>query len=211
MLFAASAMAVTSVNVVGYVNKTVPAGQWAILANPLSASPDNTIATVLPTPPDGTTVYKWDSSVNNWSSDSPNSYDSGFGGWGSPGMTLKPGEGFFLNAPSGADLTITFVGDVLQGAQVVPIGPNYQLVGSTWPATGALQGNLMYSPSTGGGDTVYVWNMAAQGYTQADLYIYDPGFGGWGPSDPVIEMGTGFWLLPGSDGTATWNQNFTVN
>jgi hypothetical protein len=49
---------VYSVNAVGYINVTVPAKSYSLAANQLNAG-GNTIAEVLPSVPDGTTVFKY--------------------------------------------------------------------------------------------------------------------------------------------------------
>jgi hypothetical protein len=52
------AQAVYSVNAVGFVKVTVPAG-FSMIANPLKA-PTNTVGALFADAPDGTTVYKYD-------------------------------------------------------------------------------------------------------------------------------------------------------
>ena len=57
-LVAASAQTVYSVNSVGYINLSVPAG-FSMIANQLDNGTGNTVADVL-TVPDGTVVFKYD-------------------------------------------------------------------------------------------------------------------------------------------------------
>src|ERR1043166_8432452 len=98
---------VYSVNIVGYINVNVPHG-FSILANQLNNSPDNHLATLFPTPPNGTFVYKFNNASSSYLVDD---YDSGWEGDTAGAMTLNPGEGVFINNPSTA-FTATFVGEV---------------------------------------------------------------------------------------------------
>src|SRR2546427_12593550 len=91
---ALSSMAqVYSVNIVGYINLTIPKG-FSMIANQLNASPDNTLATVLASVPENTTVYKFNAVAghydsSNFSADNP--------GWTVPGMPLTPVEVAFIS------------------------------------------------------------------------------------------------------------------
>src|SRR5688500_5525594 len=88
---AATSMAqVYSVNMVGYINQSIPAG-FSMIANQLNNSPDNRIATLFPAPADGTRIYKFDG--------------TGFiimdyvdGQWSAQALTetLGPGEGAYI-------------------------------------------------------------------------------------------------------------------
>ena len=127
---------VYSVNVVGYVNITVPAGKLMILANPLNNGA-NGIDAVLPLPESGDSaiVYRFDP-VGQTFRDAI----SFFGGVGwlsgtDPNPTLVPGEGFFIQAPNGTALNLTFVGEVPQGNLSYPLAGNGRLtlVGSMVP------------------------------------------------------------------------------
>jgi hypothetical protein len=94
-------------NVIGYYNVVIPAGQKLMLANQLHTTND-VLSHVLPGPyADGTTYFNfngtfsgagWDTDANAWSADFP----------------LKPGDGGFLY--SQVRQTFTFVGEVPQGS-----------------------------------------------------------------------------------------------
>src|SRR4051812_22014092 len=111
---ALSSMAqVYSVNIVGYINLTVPKG-FSMVANQLNATPDNKIQSVLPAPPENTTIYKFNGhgyDSFNYSADNPPP------GWFPATGTLAPGEGAFISidpsviAPA-TSTTITLVGEV---------------------------------------------------------------------------------------------------
>src|SRR2546426_805740 len=49
---------VYSVNIVGYINLSIPRG-FSMIANQLNATPDNTLETLMPTMPEGTIIYKF--------------------------------------------------------------------------------------------------------------------------------------------------------
>src|SRR4051794_21316872 len=92
---------VYSVNIVGYINLTVPKG-FSMIANQLNASKngvqDNTLPSVLPVVPDNTTIYKFVTTPTAHyvsSNYSPDNSDPSF--WSVPSMALAPGEGAFIS------------------------------------------------------------------------------------------------------------------
>jgi hypothetical protein len=187
---------VYSVNAVGYINVVVPANKLGLVANQLNAG-GNTIAEVIPTAPDGTIVYKY-SQAGGFS---VNSFE--FGAWGTPAQTLAPGEAFFVANNSATDLTITFVGEVPQGNLTTQLGQGLNLVASQVPQAGALSGALGYTAADG--DIVYQWDAAGQTYKAPSSFE----FGSWGPSDPAIGVGEGFFLS--KSGAGSWTRTFSVN
>jgi hypothetical protein len=224
---------VYSVNAVGYVNVQVPgenrpnaAGKLAILANPLKGTND-TIATVLPFPEDGSadgvTVYRWDPAIQGYRDSA--TFVSGAGPWltgpGDPNPVLPPGEGFWILNPSPTPLNITFVGDVPQGPDSngvqIPGGNRLGMLGSKVPQAARLgftgvAGTLEFPGNIG--DTVYLWDRVTQGYRDSYTFL-DPETG-WlhstetDPNGPIIQVGEGFWTLRG-EAAGVWNRNFSVN
>lgn len=193
----ASAIAqVYSVNAVGYVNLTVKPG-FNMIANPLDAGAgNNTVSKVLAGVPDGTTVYKYVASTYVI-----DSYSDLFG-WDNPDMEIAPGTGIFLQIPAGADVNLTFVGEVPQGdASNMALLPGFSIVASKVPQAGKLQTDLKYPAADG--DTIYTY--AAGAYT---IYSFSDLFG-WDPSEPTISVGQAFWSQRVAAGT--WNRNFSVN
>src|SRR5580765_6312 len=99
----------------------------------LTAGPDNTLESVLPLPPENTTLYfynrkSYDSS--NFSADNP--------GWFPPHKVLGPGGGAFIaidprQAPSGTNLT--FVGHVQLSASI-PIVRGFSVLSLPVPVSG---------------------------------------------------------------------------
>lgn len=196
---AATTMAqVYSVNAVGYVNLTLKAGKFNLIANPLDAGAGNNIVSkLLNGVATGTTVYQYGASGYTI-----NAYDTDLGGWDNANMVMAPGEGFFVLL-KGADTTITFVGEVMQGTLSNPLPKGFSLRASQVPQAGKLQADLKFTPAAG--DTIYTFDPAS-GYT---IYAFDPDLGGWDPSDPQIAVGQAFWVLKKAAGT--WDRTFSVN
>src|SRR5262245_22309005 len=130
---------VYSLNIVGYVNVSAPAGN-TILANPLDKDGTNSAnkiftygANVLP---DGTIIstwtgYSYDSTTYDASLgiDPGNWYDSNLNAKAPP--LLPPGKGFFINLPTA--YTNTFTGNTIPGpasTNTVSVPAGNQLVGS---------------------------------------------------------------------------------
>jgi hypothetical protein len=192
--FTASAQ-VYSVNAVGYVNVTVPASGFALIANQLNATGGNAVSNVVSGVPDGTLVYLW-----TGTSFSISTFD--FGEWDNGGQVLGPGGSAFVRNPTGTALNLTFVGEVPQGTLTTPLIAGFNLVSSQVPQAGTLQATLGYTPTEG--DLVYRWNAATQGYS---ISTFD--FGAWDPSEPNIAVGEGFWVRRSSAGS--WSRTFSVN
>lgn len=194
--FSASAQ-VYSVNAVGYVNVTVPAGagRFALVANQLNASPNNAISNIFAGVPEGTLVYSW-----GGSSFTIATFE--FGEWSNGGVEVGPGSGAFIRNPGATAVTVTFVGEVPQGTLTTTYPAGFTLLSSKVPQAGALQATLGFTP--GEGDIVYKWNVADQRY---DLSTFE--FGEWAPSAPSLAVGEGFFLKANAAGT--WTRNFSVN
>jgi len=200
----AAAMAdVYSVNVVGFVNKSLPGG-YSFLSVPLKATND-TVATIFPSVPNGSFVLTWDAARQTYNN--AVTYDTDiFGGWEDPALTLADGQGFFLNLPTaGAPHTITFVGEVRQGdALTTQLARGYTMAGSQVPQSGGIQTVLGYVPSNG--DFVLAWNGTAQTWKNAITYDTDI-FGGW-EVEPVLDIAEGVFMNRGTAGQ--WTRNFHV-
>jgi len=187
---ASSSAQVFSVNVVGYVNKSLTAG-FNLVANPLSNG-DNSLSTIIPSAPDGTTVFTF----NGAGYDSV-SYLDGVGWLGN--ATLPPGVGFFVNAPS--DTTVTMVGEVEQGTLDVALGEGFNLTGSRVPQETNV--SALGLPEV---DGLTVWKFNGAGY---DTFSYIAGIGFL--SDAKIGVGEGFFAqVPAGAGEITWSRDFTV-
>lgn len=186
---------VYSLNVVGYYNVTVPANSFALIANQLNTT-NNTLASLLPAPPDGTQFYKFTGS--GW-----NAYvfDALEGAWQPDGnVTLNPGEGGFIKNNTSAPMTITFVGEVLQGSLTNPIPAGYAVRSSMVPQAGALP-DLAFPAQDG--DQVFLFT--GSGYSS---FVYDGLENAWTPSNPTVSVGQAFFSRKAA--AVDWVRNFTV-
>jgi hypothetical protein len=211
---------VYSLNAVGYVNVTFPAGTYTILTCPLICSPDNTLNSVLP---DTNAQYK-KALVYQYSGGAYTVTENGVGtgadpsGWGGGGadVTLNPGQAVFFYNPTAADMQATFVGQVPQGSLTNALIPGYNLVGSIVPTSGDLPTNsITQLTNYTKHDFVYTYDPVA-GYSGQDSVVA-PGNGSgynnqWTGGDPVTTNVTqGFWYFNNSAATNNWVETFSVN
>jgi hypothetical protein len=188
----ASQAQVYSVNSVGYVNQSIPAG-YTMIANPLNTT-NNTIGVLLPDLPSFSSIYKWNETTSQ--------FDIAtivFGTWDHPEYTLNPGEGAFVNTDT--PFSITWVGEVRQGNLTNTVPAGYSIRASQVPQAGSVS---TLGLTVGDFDSVYKWNNGANQY---DIYTYV--FGSWGPSEPVIGVAESFFINAGAP--FTWNRSFSVN
>jgi hypothetical protein len=205
--FAAYAQSnVYSVNVVGYVNVTVPADKFAILSNPFETGNTSITNVVGGTLPDGTEAYVW----NGTGYSDVEGYIYGFG-WFPGTATVPNGTGFFIK-PSGAPATVTFVGSITVNTNKALNLNGVELVGSQIPWARAIgdtnTANTLNFPAADG-DTLYLWDVAAQGYKDAIGYIdgfgwFDPSATPVGPEGPTNNVAEGFFIQ--TTGSKNWNQ-----
>jgi hypothetical protein len=196
---------VYSVNAVGYVNVTVPAGKFALLANPLKL-PTNSIPAVLPDVPQGTTVFIYNAATTSYTSATKRPS----GSWTGDGAaaTLSPGQGFWVKNAGTTDMNITFVGEVMQGDTTVlnvPYVAGFNLLGSQVPQTGKLETDLGFKASAN--DQVYLFNPASSDYSSYTKRATGTWSGGAG--EPSIPVATGFFLKASAAGS--WTRSFSVN
>jgi hypothetical protein len=206
---ATSMAQVYSVNMVGYINHTVPAG-FSMIANQLNNSPDNKVATIFATPPEGTQVYKFDATADVYIQIS---FIGGAWEGDDVDMALNPGEGAWINPPS--QFAHTFVGEV-QLASSVSVLSGFNMVGSVLPQSlgldGAANDNSPTPPAglgypVGEGDQVYRFDPVSDTYTQ-DSFIGGAWEGDGGGAAPTPGIAEGFWI--NAAGPRTWTRNFVV-
>jgi len=193
---------VYSLNIVGYINQTIPAG-YSMIANQLNASPDNKVSTIFASAPDQTTVFKFD---HNSGSYAQAQYFRGIGWFGDdPNMSVSPGEGAFIL--SFANFTNTYVGS-LQLGSTNPIPSGYSLVSSSIPQAGQLVTDLKF-PITDQA-TVFQFSHAQNGYVQNQYFQGIGWFGDTlsGTGEPTIAVAEGFFLL--NFQSTNWVRNFAV-
>jgi len=216
---ATSMAQVYSVNAVGYVNVTVPANGFAILAMPLN-NPTNDINQTLALSDNdlGANVYRFNPSTQGYYE--TQTWLGAADGWlaaADSDRLIPPGEGFFFKNNSGLPLTITFVGEVVSGTPTVNTIPsNFSIRGARVPKSGRLgwQGlatSLEFPADLG--DNVYVFNPATQLYKETYTFLGEAD--GWlhdvDPVEgPTIDPGNGFFVKK-IGAARDWNINFTVN
>ena len=177
---------VTSVNAVGYVNKSLNAG-LSLISNPLSNG-GNSIGEVIPSAPIGAQVFKFENGAF---------VSSTFLGVWAPDLDLPVGVGFYINVDSAT--TITFVGEVLQGAdsnKEVPAGLSIQ--GSLVPQEGTL-GSLDFPADVG--DTAFSFD--------GTTFAANTFLGVWAPEDPALGIADALFIDKGAAGN--WDRNFSIN
>ena len=213
---ASFAQAVYSVNAVGYVNLTFTKSGFYIVANPLNNG-NNQIGTVIPNPPDSTTVFRFN---NGQFGDAPTFVVNAgwFNSTGPATDVLAPGEAFFLQLPAAATypVTLTFIGEVPQGTSItnpVTLRANaFSLLASQVPVSaGLLSTNIMQFPAADG-DTVYLFDGATQQYRESFNYVAAAGtwFNSTGPTNPTPAVAEGFWLFSGATTSRTWTRSFST-
>jgi hypothetical protein len=200
---------VYSLNVVGYVNVTIPASSYSIVSCPLLATPDNTLNTLLPNST-GTylkvKVYFYSAATGSYTIETGTKSAWQLGGT----ETLNPGQAAFILNPNATPLTLTFVGSVASGSQNNVITPGYNLVSSILPASGDLATNsLTLLTNAVTKDKVYVFDATTQAY---NIYTAAKA-GAWSPSDPIVpNVGEGFFYENNNGTTSlTWTENFSVS
>jgi len=217
----ASSMAqnVYSLNVVGYVNITIPPSQSAVICNPLDATMGGTITggndiTNLFTPntgnpQSGSSIYQFNGPGGNYLPAS--TYSAGLKRF-SPNFTMNPGYGvLYFNNSSITPTVITFVGQVEQGTYNVATVPasTSAILGSPVPIGGSISNSttvLGMVPHTG--DAIYTFNAAGGSWNSASTY--STGLKKFTP-DTTINPGQGFLYFNNNAAAAqVWVSNFTV-
>ena len=187
----ASADAVYSSNVVGYVNVDLVAG-WNMIANPLDSG-NNMLSTLIPEAPYNAAAYKYengkytiaifDEDDEEWTTD----------------FSLNPGEGVFVNTPEA--FTVTFVGEVKAGTHSVELPAGWSIVASPTPVAGDLD-EIGLTSAVEDGDTVYKFEN--NNYTIAEYVEED---GGW-DNDINVGVAEGFFLNKAT--ASTWTRTFEI-
>jgi hypothetical protein len=185
----ALAQGTVSKNIVGYVNKTVPASGLVMIANPLNNG-GNTVEEVIKT--DGDLI------LYHYGTAGFSSSESLTGLWLSGGdIVVAPGGGFFAGATGGSEVAITFVGEVAVGATVsIPAGLSIR--SSVLPQAGNLDA-LEYPV----GDEV-IYKFVNNSYESAESIA-----GTWLGDAPSFGVGDAFWVLNSGD-AKTWSRTFTI-
>jgi hypothetical protein len=197
----ASAQAVYSVNVVGYINVSAPPG-FSIIANQLDNGAGNDLRTLVPTAPNGTTVYKFTGTGYDILS-----FDDLDEAWlpGDLTINLNPGEAAFVNNPTASPIVMTFVGEVRQGNLVNQLPNGFSMRSSIVPQAGPISDLGLAGME---GDTVYQFDNAANSYV---INSYDDLDEAFLPNEPVLNVGEGFFFFNASGAARQWTRDFSAN
>jgi hypothetical protein len=199
---------VYSLNVVGYVNVTLTANQLSLLSLPVAPVDGNfniTNTIALDDTQDGAVIYKW--AGTGWD---PNLYQWYAGAGWSPSTVISNGQAFFL-APV-APGTLTFVGQVPQGALSYTIPPGLSTLANMVPVSTNFPGSTVGND----GDTIYLWSSVTHGWSPT-LWSYYSALGGWDNGGvagnslqgPVLNPADGVFYA-NSGAAISFTQNFTV-
>jgi Concanavalin A-like lectin/glucanases superfamily/HYR domain len=162
------------------------------LANPFCHGAANALGSILATPPDGATLFKFNKATQNYND--PFTYDSGFGGWvdsnfdPASSTPLPPGEGFLFNNP-GAAFTLTFTGCEPDCGPRCPPTNGLCLVGRTGSATNAVIWEHLFNCPPVCGSQVSVFSTATQSF-QTYTFLST----GWSPATPTWAAGTSVFV-----------------
>jgi hypothetical protein len=231
MAVPAMAQNVYSQNIVGYVNRNIPAGtnttthrlQYAFVANPLDGGVNgngfslNVLSNLFAALPVGSQVKTWNGI--GFSTVIRSTIGSG---WGSSATTqfLPGGQGavIALQATNTNPLTVTFVGSVagLQqvGSQMIGTYTNsfpahgYTLQGYAAPIQDTIVAQGINSVATKG-DTWMQWDEVNQvSYIST---VKSTIGAGWGATPPNVLPATSWIFYNPSNYVKDWVHNFTVN
>ena len=183
-----------STNVLGYAAVPFPPG-FSMIANPFSAS-SNTVGSLLPGLPDGTTLCKFDTSLFRLTNNAVK-----FGKWVNASETLIPGEGAIIFNPTTDFKTLNFSGELNQGRLLNPIPSGFSIRSSLVPQPGRLNTDLGF-PLTDG-DVVHIFDRDQQRYV-----VYPFPSKTWDDNPPVLGVGESFWI--GKTTPGNWERNCIV-
>jgi hypothetical protein len=195
---------VYSLNVVGYVNVSLQAGKLHFLSLPLAqANGDYTIGNTIKLDngdgsQDFSNLYKWDQANQKWDDVVP----TWFGGaWDTPSMVISNGFGFFV-IPS-ANSTLTFVGEVPQGAIPYQVPTGLSTLANKVPVSTNFPGSTVGNDF----DNIYTWDFPNQKWADA-VWTY---FSGWdlGAEGPMLAPAEAFFYVNGA-AAIPFTRNFTV-
>jgi len=196
---------VYSVNIVGYINVSVPKG-FSLVANQLDNGTGNKIIDLFPqaSTTDGMVVFKFVNATGTYSQE-----QIAGGTWSAGGqLTMNPGEGVFVLCS--APFTATFVGQVMTGTTTRNIPTGFEIVSSIIPQAGTL-----YS-DTAGPDLAYGVppnsQLVYQFVNATGTYSQNQWTGSWSAEPgPVLAVGEAFFsLIPAASGPKAWTRTFNV-
>jgi hypothetical protein len=205
LLTAVAADNVYSVNVVGYTTVTITEPLSTVLiANQLDDTIGNYLTNHLPSAPTGTQISKYNTTTKAYDTATFTTRWIGAGA----GMTIAPGEGFFCKKANTniASITLTFVGEVMQGALTNPVPPGYDIYSPMVPQQGGL--SSVHGYKQGVGDQAFIWLPASKAYQTKTVNSLTNWIGG----EPVISVNQAIWIKNNSATVTNFmGRVFTVN
>ena len=177
---------VVSVNIVGYVNLSLPPG-LSLIANPLYYT-NNTVAFWWPNAPDGAQVLKYLPETGDYE---VSTFDGISGTWSNPEFEIGIGQGFFFRNTSSETILQTFIGEVLQGTLVNPLPAGLSMKGSLVPQAGSI--NTVHNIPGRDGEVIKFWVNDGQGDGDYILSVFSGPDNAWVP-DLNLGVGQGFWI-----------------
>jgi hypothetical protein len=185
-----------------------------MVSNPLNAGAGNNtvgklFSNITGGDPTGFKVFSFNETTGLYNTAANYLPGVGFSPAGSANVEVLPGYGVFVFNPQAAGspaLTLTFVGEVMQGNLSNPIPTGFSIKANQVPQAG--------KPDTFGmpgaaGDKVFRFNKATQLYYTASTFVAGPG---WLPAVQPIDVGEAFFLYRApANGATAWTRTFSVN
>ena len=208
---ATSMAQVYSLNVVGYVNVTLPPQAFTCVANPLDATSGGTVtganditnlfATGIAS---SSTISTFNSTLNDYNA--PIQYTRT--GWNG-NTTVNPGQAVMFYNNGTTATTVTFVGQVVTGPYTVGTlaANSFTMVGSPVPIGGSITNSTLavgLVPSSS--DTLATFSSTANDWVNPASWSTRTGWS----QDLQIAPGQGFLYYNNSSAANTWTSNFTV-
>jgi len=122
-------------------------------------------------------------------------------GWEDPAASIAYGRAVFFRNPGATAMTITVVGEVMQGVLNTTVPNGYSLLAPKVPQSGGLSTVHNFVPPDG--DGVHTWNAGWSGRNERVSPEWELG-------EPVIPIGGGFISHKISPGSGTWTRTFNV-
>jgi hypothetical protein len=199
---------VYSVNAVGYVNVPLPVG-FSLVSNPLNAGAgNNTVAklfsNITPSIPPNSKVFVFDNAASIFKTITYSPLSSTWNPTIDANIEILPGNGVFFQNPSSSVLTVTFVGEVMQGNLSNPLPLGFSIKANQVPQAGAPDAfGYPGQPN----DKIFRFNNATSQY---QTYTFSPLSSAWNPPLPSIPVGEAFYAFRATS-AGSWNRTFNVN
>lgn len=148
----------------------------------------NTLREIMTNVPDGTVVSKYDNTLGSWLQ---STYNAALNAWIPPNISLRPGEGAFLQDPTNAggpiNYTLNFSGQPNVPVLPISLASPILLVSRQTNGPGNFTNITGLSPASG--TKVYKWNGASY-----DTFAFDGA--SWSPFEPSNAVGEAWWISP---------------